>query len=202
MPPYDGVLFDFDGVLADSEPVHFACWREALAPLGIQVTWEEYAARFVGLPDRTAIEMICRDNPAIDFEAAWSTYGRKSALFREKMLASPPIHPETSRLLRSLDGYRLAVVTASTRREIEPVLDRAGIRPLFAAVVCREDVSANKPAPDAYLLAARLLSLTRPLVVEDSATGEAAGRAAGFDVLRVTSPLEVIARLPERLKRP
>jgi HAD superfamily hydrolase (TIGR01509 family) len=201
MPPYDGILFDFDGVLADSEPVHFACWRDVLAPLGIRVEWDDYAARFVGLPDRTAVEMICRDHPTVSFEDAWNTYGRKSELFREKMLAAPPIHPETGQLLRSLGGYPMAVVTASTRREIEPVLERAGIRPLFGAVVCREDVAANKPAPDAYLLAARLLGLRRPLVVEDSDTGEAAGRAAGFDVLRVAGPLEVVARLPERLKR-
>lgn len=200
MPAFEAVLFDFDGVLLDSEPVHYECWLEALKPLGIQSDWSTYSKYCIGIPDREAVEYLCRVNvPPADPGAAWEQYGRKTELFRARMLASPPFSQATIELIKSLNGYRLAVVTASARREIEPLLERAGIRRYFAAVVCREDVARHKPAPDAYLLAARLLGVASALVVEDSEAGAASGRAAGFEVLRVPSSDSVPTLVRERL---
>ncbi len=201
-PEFDAILFDFDGVLADTEPIHFQCWREALRPLGIQVDWTVYEKYCVGIPDPQVVEFLCRRNdPPVDFAAGWAQYERKVQLFRARMLADPPITPEVSSLLETLSGsgLRLAVVTASARSEIEPVLDCAGVRAFFEAVVCREDVARNKPAPDPYLAAARLLSASRPLVVEDSDPGVASGLAAGFEVLRVTRASELASLIRQRL---
>ena len=66
MPEFDEILFDFDGVLLDSEPVHCDCWREALAPLGVPITWEVYAAHCVGAADREMIHVFAKllDPPA------------------------------------------------------------------------------------------------------------------------------------------
>ena len=71
------------------------------------------------------------------------------------------------------------------------ILNAAGIRPCFAALIASEDVAAHKPAPDPYLAAALRLGARRPLVVEDSDAGVESARAAGFDVIRVAGPDEL-----------
>jgi HAD superfamily hydrolase (TIGR01509 family) len=199
---YDAILFDFDGVLADTEPVHCQCWAEVLRPLGIHLDWPTFEKYCVGVPDPQVVEFLCRRNdPPVDVAAAWARAERKRELFRARMREAPPLTPAVIGMIRSLSGsgLRLAVVTASARSEIEPVLERAGIRSCFGALVCRDDVARTKPAPDAYLTAARLLNAANPLVVEDSEAGIAAGLAAGFEVLRVASPAGLPGLLAEHL---
>ena len=199
-PPYDSVLFDFDGVLADTEPIHWACWVETLAPLGIELPWKTYCDNCIGVADRHMIQFLASlaSAPASSDSLA-PYYPRKKALFRERILQASPCAPATVELIRSLTDYSLAVVTSSGRSEVEPVLVRAGIHPLLGAVVFGEDVEHVKPAPDAYLLAAARLGAKRPLVVEDSAAGVASARAAGFDVVRVDKPEEVATAVRARL---
>ena len=199
---YDAVLFDFDGVLADTEPVHWACWREILEPLEIDLTWEVYAANCIGVRDGDMLPFLASlaRRPVIA-ESLELSYERKRALFRSRVAETNPCAPETIELIRSLTDYRLAVVTSSGRLEVEPVLERAGIRERLAAMVFGEDVTRHKPAPDPYLLAVSRLKATCPLVVEDSAAGVASARAAGLDVLQIGSssdvPSMLIAKLTE-----
>jgi HAD superfamily hydrolase (TIGR01509 family) len=87
-------------------------------------------------------------------------------------------------------------VSSSGRDEIEPILKLAGVRACFRTLVCREDVTQYKPAPDPYLRAAEVLQARRALVVEDSQAGIASGKAAGFDVLEVPE----CASMPELLR--
>ncbi len=197
MPDYQAILFDFDGVLADSEPVHFEAWREVLKPFGIDLAWNVYAANCVGVSDRDMIAGLCHGQPhEIDFDEVWKTYPRKQTLFRERMTTANVFVPETLDLVHSLHGYKLAVVSSSNRSEIEPPLVRAGIRHRFEVLVCgSEEVQRLKPAPDPYLLAAKKLNVERALVVEDSDAGEKSGRAAGFDVVRVYDAREVAAKV-------
>lgn len=186
---HDAILFDFDGVLADSEPVHFACWAEIVRPFGLELTWEDFCQHCVGFMDRAFLAWLAsQTNPPMAVECLREQQPRKRQMFLERMLADPPVDPDVIDLVKSLSNYKLAVVTSSNRREIEPVLERLGIRSCFGAVVCGGDVQHHKPEPDSYLLAAQLLDAKRPLVVEDSEAGVASGRAAGFDVLRIPSP--------------
>lgn len=187
---YDSVLFDFDGVLADTEPIHWACWREILAPLEIELTWDIYCANCIGVQDGDMLTFLASlgTTPA---ESLRPHYARKLDLFRERVLESSPCTLETVELVRSLADYRLAVVTSSGRSEVEPILQRAGIHQCWSAMIFGEDVERHKPAPDPYLLAASRLNAVRPLVVEDSDAGVASARSAGFDVIRVTSASEV-----------
>ena len=198
MPPYDAILFDFDGVLIDSEPVHFACWREVLQPFGIHLDWATYHAHFIGISDREMLRDLANlRQPPVDVNLLWAEYPHKRALFRERMRTESPVTPDVRDLLRWLNGRPMAVVSSSGRDEIEPILQAGGIRDCFAALVCREDVTQFKPAPEPYSKAAQLLGAARALVVEDSQAGIASGKAAGFDVLEVPAA----ARMPGLLRR-
>jgi len=187
---YDSVLFDFDGVLADTEPIHWACWREILAPLGIELPWDVYCGNCIGVVDTDMLSFLATLGPTTA-ESLRPHYPRKKELFRTRVLEATPCAAETVELVRSLTDYRLAVVTSSGRQEVEPVLERAGIRECFSAMVFGGDVKRHKPAPEPYLLAASRLGANRPLVVEDSEAGVASARAAGFDVIRVGCSAEV-----------
>lgn len=179
------MLFDFDGVLADTEPVHFACWAEVLKPLGIEIDWEFYRDQCVGIPDGVMAERFGVGSPECEL---------KRTLFRARLERHPPFLPATLDLVKDLHStYALAVVSSSHRSEVEPPIERAGIRPCFHAMVCGLEAARLKPAPDPYLKAAELLGARRPLVIEDSDAGVASGRAAGFDVLRVSVP-EALSR--------
>lgn len=197
---FDSILFDFDGVLADSEGVHYQCWISILEPLGIPLSWEAYCANCIGITDRAMLEVLARQkNPPHDVEDLWQYYPKKKALFREKAYANPPIPEATRALVRSLSQYSLAVVSSSGRAEVEPVLERAGIRDCFQTIVTGDDVKNRKPHPEPYLLAAERLNVRRPLVVEDSEPGAAAGLAAGFEVLKIHDPYALSSALLPRL---
>jgi len=197
---YEAVLFDFDGVLADTEPLHYRCWREVLEPLGITFDWSYYRVHGIGTSDKELLARLARLAPApLPDEALWARYEHKQRLFLERALADPPIPVPTRELIRSLDGLKLGVVTSTSRREVLPLLTAAGLREAFQVLVCAEDVERHKPDPEPYLKAAAALKTERVLVVEDSEAGAAAGRAAGLEVLRVARVEEVAELLRRRL---
>jgi HAD superfamily hydrolase (TIGR01509 family) len=201
MPEFEAILFDFDGTLMDSEPVHCDCWREVLAPLGVPVTWEVYAKHCVGAADQDMMRVFAKlCDPPADPAHLWLAYPRKLALFRERMAANPPFPQGLAEFFRDLaPRYKLAVVSSSTRAEIQPPLASAGISQYFDTLVCGEDVERHKPAPDPYLLAGRRLGIRRALVVEDSAAGIQSARAAGFETVRITDPARMIEVVRARL---
>lgn len=198
---YDAILFDFDGVLADTEPLHFACWKEVLEPLGIHLNWPFYQERCIGVSDRLMVERLAAERiPPLPLDEAMPAYHSKLGIFRAKIETNPPFLPETVALVRELfTVYRLAVVSSSGRQEVEEPIVRAGFRDCFQVFVCGKEVLNLKPSPDPYLRAAELLGATRPLVVEDSDAGVESARAAGFDVLRVSSAALVADEVRHKL---
>jgi beta-phosphoglucomutase len=198
MPEFEAILFDFDGVLLDSEPVHWACWAELLAGAGLTLTWEYYRDYCIGIDDRDMLRAMAEAaRPPRDWNSLWALYPAKKKLFQERM-ARPRFEPALDELLGQLRGqYKLAVVSSSASVEIEPLLVAGGLRQHFETIVGGDDVVNQKPAPDPYLLAARRIEARTALVVEDSPAGIASGRAAGFEVLPVKHPAEV----PELLRR-
>jgi len=199
---WDALLFDFDGVLADTEPIHYACWRELLSPYGIDLDWGFYSRQCIGVSDRKMIEQLASARtPPIPFADIWPDYERKQSMFRTRLEAQQPVLGNTIDLIRDLSSnYKLAVVSSSGRSEVEPPLERAGIRPCFQAFVCGREVPNLKPAPDPYLRAAELLGVSNPLVIEDSDAGVASAQAAGFEVLRVSSADTVAAEVRAKLR--
>jgi beta-phosphoglucomutase len=198
---YEAVLFDFDGVLVDSEPAHLACWMEVLSPFGIHIDWNTYCEQFIGIDDRDMLATVCkRANPPVAFEEAWAQYPAKKRLFEQRMRGGEAVSAEVRALLEQLrSNLKLAVVTSSAQSEVEPVLRSSGLFEKLHTVVYGGDVQRLKPAPDPYLLAARRLGITRALVVEDSRAGLAAGRAAGFDVLHVQRQCDMVGLLTDAL---
>jgi beta-phosphoglucomutase len=201
MPEFEAILFDFDGVLLDSEPVHCACWAELLAPLGVALNWEYYRQHGVGVDDREMLRMVAAgSNPPRKWEELWALYPAKKKLFQARMAQSPPFDPSLDGFLGELHGvYKLAVVSSSSTTEIALILAAGGIRRHFDTLVCGEDVQHHKPSPEPYLLAAQRLGVRTALVVEDSPVGMASGRAAGFEVVVVSGPADVRERVLGRL---
>ena len=193
LTPFDAILFDFDGVLIDSEPIHCLCWADVLQPLGVTLEWEFYRDHCIGIDDREMLRMMAtQSDPPRDWQELWTQYPAKKQLFRDRTLSAPPFDPALDNFLATLHGhYKMAVVSSSARAEIEPLLQAGGLRRYYETMVCDREAGALKPAPEPYMMAARLLGASNPLVVEDSPAGIASGRAAGFEVLAVQSPAEV-----------
>jgi HAD superfamily hydrolase (TIGR01509 family) len=198
---YEAVLFDFDGVLVDSEPVHFECWREVLIPLGIPFEWQYYHDHFIGVSDRRMLEeAVSRATTSVTVEDAWAMFPTKSELFRKRVLDNPPFVPGIQELFQDLKLFQLGVVSSSLRAEVAPVLQLGGLLPHLGVTVFGDEVTRHKPDPEPYRRAAELLGVQRVLVVEDSEAGLASGRAAGFDVLRIPCPQNMVTLVRDHLR--
>lgn len=196
---YDGLLFDFDGVVVDSEPVHFQCWLELLDPIGIRLSWEWFNAHCVGIADTELFETIASLNPSATADQVREVYPLKTSRYREAMRESPPFAPGLQRLLNDLTaaGIPHGLVTSSSKEEVEPILQVGGLN--FNPKIFRDDVTLRKPHPEPYLKAAALLAVPRILAIEDSEHGANSARAAGLDVLRIANAQELDAKLREAL---
>jgi beta-phosphoglucomutase len=199
---YDSILFDFDGVLADTEPLHYRCWQEVLNGFGVELPWDYYAQNCIGTSEHDTLRaFLTLATPPLAFEPLWAQYPRKKELFRGMITQSVPLAEGALELLQELHGkFRMAVVSSSNRREVEPALQVAGIRDFFDVLVCGSEVANLKPAPDPYLKAAELLQSARPLVVEDSAAGVKSAEAAGFDFVRIASVGEMTEAVRAKLQ--
>ena len=203
---HDAVFFDFDGVLADSEAVHFRCWREILAPLEIELEWDDYVANCIGVSDVQMLGYLASLAPVpanglpLTGDDLRPTYTKKKELFRIRASEADLFDSEVLSLIPRLNSYSLAVVTSSGRREVEPQLDRSGILPYLSAFVTGDDVKNFKPSPEPYLLAAERTGAKRPLVFEDSATGIQSATSAGFEYIRVIKPSDLAGLIREHLE--
>lgn len=192
--PLRAVVFDFDGVLVDSEPLHFRALRGGLQSEGIAIDEDEYYARYAAYDDRTAIRLALEQHGTpYDAERVGRTAKRKSELFDE-LLPGIPFFPGARELVRDLAReLPLAIASGALRSEIERILAAGGLRECFRAVVGAEDVERTKPDPLPYASAVALLarecSGLRPedcVAFEDTMAGIASARAAGLKVIGVT----------------
>lgn len=183
-----GVVFDLDGVLADTERLQWAAYRQVLAEFGVDVSLDEYSREWI----RTGFgpEYACRTYrlPMTPDELRARKAPGYLALLRAG-IAPIPGAPEAVRRLRAT--HRLGLATNTARAETEFILDRIGLAGLLHAVVAREDYERPKPAPDAYLAAAAALDLAPAecVVVEDTERGVKAALAAGMRVLAAPNEL-------------
>lgn len=187
------VIFDFDGVLVDSEPLHYRSLRECLVPEGIVVDEQEYVANYVGYNDRETIRVALeRHGRPSSREHVSAVVARKAAEY-QALVSEVPFFPGVRALVSGLAARMpLAIASGARHDEIEGIVTTGGLRPYFLAIVGAEDVRNTKPHPEPYLTALRSLRKREPdllapecVVIEDSRPGIAAGLAAGMKVLGV-----------------
>jgi beta-phosphoglucomutase len=187
------VIFDFDGVLVDSEPSHYRALRDALAEEGIVIDTDEYARHYLAYTDRECIRVAFeRHGHAYEAERVERTALRKAALF-DALLAEVPFFDGARDLVAELGRSRpLAIASGALSAEIEHILTAGGLREACAAGGAADHVARGKPHPEPYLTALERLRAHKPdltpaecLVFEDSVAGIAAGRAAGMKVVGV-----------------
>ncbi|MBM4122118.1 MAG: HAD family phosphatase [Nitrospira sp.] len=199
------IIFDFDGVVADNEPIHCAMFQRVLGEIGLFMSKEEYYADYLGYDDKGcfAAFLTAHDRP---FSQATidELVARKALAYLDHIKQHLVICPGIRELVREAAGqYRLAIASGALRHEIEFVLEQAGIRKEFEHVTSAEDITRGKPDPESYLHALAGLNRLRPagqpalkaedcLVIEDSIPGIRAGHAAGMKVLAVanTHPIQ------------
>jgi beta-phosphoglucomutase family hydrolase len=180
------MLFDMDGVLVDSNPAHREAWAAFNLRYGLETTEEMHLQMYGRRNDQ-----IVRDyfGDTLSDEEVAARGRAKEALYRE-MIADRIESMLVPGLRAFLDRYRdipKAVASNAEPENVRFLLDKAGLRPYFRAVVDGHQVSNPKPHPDVYLLAARLLGVSpdRCVVFEDSPSGALAGSAAGMPVIGI-----------------
>jgi beta-phosphoglucomutase len=191
------VIFDFDGVIVDSEPLHFQLFQRLLGEEGVPLTRDDYDAIYLGMDDRECFtEALSRHGKTAALKNVPEMIDRKSRLLMAEIAEKPPVLPGAVDLVRALaDRVPLAICSGALRREIEGMLEPAGIRPCFAGIVSAEDVSHGKPNPEGFTKALALLNrIQNPnppiapgacLVIEDSLAGIEGAKAAGMRCLAV-----------------
>jgi HAD superfamily hydrolase (TIGR01509 family) len=188
-----GVIFDFDGVLVDSEPLHARAFQDVLAMYGRTLTDEEYYANYIVYSDREVLERLLPSGKVL--EAALAAKVRRT---RELMEGGVPVFQDCLALLTRTDGWRVGLATGSIRREVERVLQSLRIHDRFATIVTREDCEKGKPDPEPFLRAAWGLGLhpRQCVAIEDTPGGIQAAKAAGMACIAVTHscPRESLAQ--------
>jgi beta-phosphoglucomutase len=185
LAPGLALVFDLDGVIVDSMPVHQQAWTRYLQSIGLNA--ENLVPRMHGRRN----DEIVRDflGPSAAPEEVREHGAAKERLFREMMGEGlrEALVPGIAAWLARTAGLPVALATNAERANIDFVLDRAGLRPYFPVIVDGSQVARPKPAPDVYLQAARELGIPprHCIVFEDSPVGVASARAAGMRVVGV-----------------
>ncbi len=187
MPPaFRVVIFDLDGVLADSEPWWNQIDAELLAEYGVTYCGERHGD-VLGVSYRLAVEFYKNTfNISAPVEELMQRRGEIATDFFANRVDLFPSAETTLKELRQLE-LRLALATSSVSVSARPFLERTGIRSLFEVIVTGDEVSRGKPHPDIYLRTAEKLSVSVAacLVIEDSLSGVAAAKAANMRVAAV-----------------
>ncbi len=178
-----GVIFDFDGVLVDSEPLHLRAFQEVLATYGFTLTAEEYFSRYIVYSDREVLERLLPGG-----EVLGAALAAKEQRYQALVEAGVPVFPDGLALLARTAGWRVGLATGSLRGEVVRVLRSLGIHERFDTIVTREDCGMGKPDPEPFLRAAEGLDLfpRRCVVIEDTPGGIQAAKAAGMACVAVT----------------
>jgi beta-phosphoglucomutase-like phosphatase (HAD superfamily) len=185
LPEPKGLVFDCDGTLADTMPLHWQAWQVVTARHGFVFPEERFYA-LGGVPTTEIFALLCQEQGKVGLDCR--------ALSKEKEQAYMPFMPQVRRIERVVDialanhgVLPMAVASGGLKHVIEQVLEQIGIRQLFGAVVTSEDVLHNKPAPDIFLEAARRIGVAPEhcRAYEDTELGLQAIRAARMQAVDV-----------------
>jgi len=201
------VIFDFNGIIVDDEPIHFKLFQRVLGEEGITLTEKDYYARYLGFDDRGAFSAGYHENKrSLSENKLAELIARKAAYYQEAIRDHVTIFPGVETLIANLSPrLPLAVASGALRDEIETILSTAALLQHFTAIVAAEDVRHGKPEPEIFLAALEQINAGRDahdqinagdcVVIEDSKEGIKGARRAAMKCLAVTN-----SHPPELLK--
>jgi beta-phosphoglucomutase-like phosphatase (HAD superfamily) len=200
MTDVGAVVLDFDGVIADSEPLHLRAFQEVLEERGLRLSAEDYYTHFLGFNDEDAVAAIAAAAGRSFSDAEVAALVAEKAARMTTLLASPEVlFPGAEAAVRALAReLPLAIASGARRDEIERVLAARNLTGCFAAIVASGETPRSKPAPDPYVRALELLrargllpagpdAARRSVAVEDSRWGIESARGAGLRCIAVTT---------------
>jgi beta-phosphoglucomutase len=191
------IIFDFDGVIANSEPLHLRAFQAALADEGIELTADDYYARYLGFDDVGLFERLSLDR---GFE--WNDrhvtalVARKGVKMQALLHEGAVLFPGAADFIRrAAAAVPVAIASGALKHEILEIVGGAGMTDLFSAIVAAGDTPESKPSPAPYQLAfaqlrersGRPLDAARTVAIEDSRWGLASARGAGLRCVGITS---------------
>lgn len=186
-------LFDFDGTIVDTEPLHYASFVEVLAKRGITLAREDYFERYLSLTDRECLERLIEVTGRSDLRPEIDRlFAEKVEAMSRRLVDDLRVFPGAAEFIAEASTIGpLAIVSGALRREVDDCLERAGLARHFTALVAAEDVRFGKPNPEGYRMgwqglrreALQDLEPAECLAIEDSPKGILAAREAGLRVL-------------------
>ena len=186
-------VFDFDGVIVDSEPLHFRSLRDALRPEGVEISEAEYLQVYLAYDDREAIRLALEHHGESTDPARRDRIEARKVETFARLIPEIPVFDGVRDLVRALEAEMpLAIASGARHDEVDAILRGVGLRDAFEAIVGAEDAERTKPDPAPYLeaarrLAARTVGLTPEECVafEDSMPGIASALVAGMKVVGI-----------------
>lgn len=188
------VVFDFDGVIANSEPLHFRAYRDVLVERGLTLTERDYYDRYLGYDDIGAFRAIAGDTGTTFTETDIADLVARKAVRLEILEKAQSVLFPGARdaILRMAAAFPVAIASGALKPEILRVLDHEGLRHVFPIVVSAEDTPASKPDPAPYLLAVEKLKGQGPglapedcVAIEDSVWGLQSARTGGLRTVAI-----------------
>ena len=192
------VIFDFDGVITDSEILHLRAFNQVLAQYGMEITTKDYYKDYLGLTDLDLIKLLVdRRQLELDEQGIENFAEQKKQAFEKLAKSEGRIIEGVRDFLGMLkqNDVPMAICSGALRAEIELILEEAGLRDFFDVIVSAEQVKKGKPNPDGFLLTLEKLNEISPtatsagqcVVIEDSYWGLEAAKAAGMHSIAITN---------------
>jgi beta-phosphoglucomutase len=191
------IVFDFDGVIADSEPLHLKAFQQVLAEEGLVLERDEYYSRYLGYDDVGMFHALGRDRGfAWTDRYVTALVARKGTTLQSMIEGGAVLFPGAAAFIRAAAAeVPIAIASGALRHEIVQIVQAAGLDRLFATIVASGDTPESKPSPGPYLLAfeqlqqatGRMLEASRCVAIEDSIWGLESARGAGLRCVGVTT---------------
>jgi HAD superfamily hydrolase (TIGR01509 family) len=190
------IVFDFDGVIANSEPLHLRAFQRALADHGVPLTAEDYYSAYLGYDDVGVFTTVAHDRGRpLTAPQVHALVARKGEYVQELLRAGEVLFPGAGAFIRqAAAAVPVAIASGAQRHEIEHILEATGLRRLFAVIVAAGETAQGKPFPDPYARAFELLdeaggglAKNRCVAIEDSRWGLQSAQAAGLRCVGVTT---------------
>jgi beta-phosphoglucomutase len=191
------IVFDFDGVIANSEPLHLKAFQQALAPEGVELSPTDYYALYLGYDDVGLFEALAKDRGiAMSGSEVKALVVRKGERMQDLLRSGSVLFPGATEFIReAAAAVPIAIASGAMRHEIDEVIDAAGMTDLFATIVAAGDTPESKPSPAPYRLAlerlresiGRDIDPRRSVAIEDSKWGLESAHGAGLRLVGVTN---------------